>query len=265
MTHVSLNGHRTWTTIGPRRGPVVVLLHGGMSSSASMLRSIGPRLAKDFTVAAFDRRGHGRTADTAEPFSYDDMTDETMAFIRYIGRPVHLIGHSDGGIIALLTAMRAPELVRRVVAVGANFHFSAIVETAPFDLDGEQFEAWATDYAALSPDGRGHARVVAQKALTLFATEPVMEASELAAVRVPVLVMAGDDEVIALSHTCALYEALPDAQLAIVPGTSHAVLKERPKESARIIRHFLRAPLPPVTFQPVRRLSGREDGLPSVI
>ena len=78
-----------------------MLLHGGMSSSASLLKSIGPSLAKRYRVAAFDRRGHGRTADTDEPFSYDAMADETIAFIEYLERRVHLVGHSDGGNVAL--------------------------------------------------------------------------------------------------------------------------------------------------------------------
>ena len=71
----------------PRRSkPVVVLLHGGLSSSHSMLSGIGRSLAKDFGIGAFDRRGHGRTADTAEDFSYEAMADETIAYLELLGR-----------------------------------------------------------------------------------------------------------------------------------------------------------------------------------
>jgi pimeloyl-ACP methyl ester carboxylesterase len=65
--------------------------------------------------------------------------------------------------------------------------------------------------------------------------------------------MAGDDDAIELSHTCALYESIPGAQLAVVPGTSHALPIERPGESVRMIRHFLRADLPPSTLMPISR------------
>jgi pimeloyl-ACP methyl ester carboxylesterase len=86
-------------------------------------------------------------------------------------------------------------------------------------------------------------------------SQPTLTTHDLASISVPVLVMAGDDDVATLAHTCSMYEAIPAAQLAIVPGTSHMLLKERPKESVRIIDHFLRSKLPPVTFAPMRRPS----------
>lgn len=253
MATVDLNGHRTWATMGRGRGPRVVLLHGGLSSSASLLRSLGPRLAKDFRVSAFDRRGHGRTADTDAPFSYDAMALETIAFLELLGGRAHLIGHSDGGVVALLAARARPDLVNRVVAVGANFHFDAVAGGQDLTFEGPDFDAWAQDYGARSPDGAEHARVVADKALRLFATEPTLVSADLATIDRPVLVMVGDDDVVDLAHTVVLYQSLPEAQLAVVPGASHAVLKERPRASAKIIRRFLTQPLPPVTLQPVRR------------
>ena len=69
--------------------------------------------------------------------------------------------------------------------------------------------------------------------------------------------MAGDDDV-ASYHTVALYEALPEAQLAIVPGASHALLKERTRECVRLIEAFLLGPIPPVTLYPLRRGARRE-------
>jgi pimeloyl-ACP methyl ester carboxylesterase len=258
MAKVKLNGHPTWVTMGKnkkkfKKRPRVVLLHGGMSSSASMLGSIGPRLERRYRVAAFDRRGHGRTRDTNEPFHYNMMANETIAFLERLGKPAHLVGDSDGGIVALIVAMRRPDLVKRVVAVGANYHYSGLNQVDEFDVTTREFARWAKKYGRLSPDGRRHAAIVAEKARVLFATEPILRTSNLASIRVPILVMAGDDDVVALSHTCSLYESLLDAQLAIVPGSSHSVLKERPKECARIIRRFLDSTLPPVTRHPIRR------------
>jgi len=67
-------------------------------------------------------------------------------------------------------------------------------------------------------DDIGHAEVVLKKSLRLFAREPKLYREDLYRVRRPVLVMAGDDDVAKLSHTCALFEAMPDAQLAIIPA-----------------------------------------------
>jgi pimeloyl-ACP methyl ester carboxylesterase len=253
VTMISLNGHPTWARIPKKKGPTVVLLHGGMSSSASMLRSIGPSLQKRYAVAAFDRRGHGRTGDTDEPFSYDAMATETIAFLRYLKRRVHVVGHSDGGNVALLVAMRAPELLRRVVVIGANYHFKGLMPMANFDPDSEGFAEWAQRFGENSPDGPAHARVVEEKTRVMTFSQPTLSTRDLATISVPVLVMAGDDDVATMLHTITMYEAIPDAELAIVPGTSHMLLKERTKESVRIIDHFLRAKYPPVTFAPLRR------------
>jgi pimeloyl-ACP methyl ester carboxylesterase len=143
--------------------------------------------------------------------------------------------------------------VRRVVAVGANYHYRALGPIDAFEVGGPSFDKWSRRYAKQSPDGIAHARVVVEKTLKMFATEPTLTVEDLASITAPVLVMAGDDEPIDLAHTCSMYEAIPDAQLCIVPGASHEVLRERPRESGRIIGHFLRSQLPPKTYIPSRR------------
>jgi pimeloyl-ACP methyl ester carboxylesterase len=255
MTVISLQGHPTWAQLPKRKGRTLVLLHGGMSSSASLLRTLGLPLAKEFRIAAFDRRGHGRTADTDAPFSYSAMADETVAFLEYLDRRVHLVGHSDGGIVALLVAMRRPDLVHRVVAIGANYHYDGLMAMPAFDPDGEAFAQWAERFGEHSPDGASHAAVVEEKTRIMTYSEPNLTPGDLATIPVPVLVMAGDDDVATLAHTCSMYESIPHAQLSIVPGTSHMLLKERTKESLRIVLHFLASDLPPVTYMPIRRLN----------
>ena len=236
-----------------------MLLHGGGSSSASMLRSIGPHLSKRFAVAAFDRRGHGRTGDTSASFTYDDMATQTISFLEYLGRRAHVVGHSDGGIVALLVAMRRPDLLHRVVVIGANYHHNGLMIMPARDEASEGFAAWADRFGATSPDGLEHARVVTHKTNVMYESQPTLTIADLATISVPLLVMAGDDDVATLAHTCALYEAVPGAQLSIVPGTSHGLLKERTKESARIITHFLHGTFPAVTEVPIRR-SGPLNG-----
>jgi len=253
VTMISLNGHRTWAHVPKGKGPTIVLLHGGMSNSASLLKSIGPPLAKHARVVAFDRRGHGRTGDTDDPFSYESMADETIAFIEYLKRRVDLVGHSDGGNVALIVAMRRPDLVRRVVAIGANYHFEGLMPLDSFDTESDEFAEWAQRFGEHSPDGPEHARAVEEKTRIMYGSQPALTTDDLATISVPVLVMAGDDDVAKLSHTCSMYESIPHGQLSIVPGTSHMLLKERTKESVRIIEHFLTSKLPPVTFAPIRR------------
>ena len=78
--YVAIDGHPTWVEDTGTGTPVLVL-HGGFSNSDGLVEVFTP-LAADYRVIAFDRRGHGRTADTDAPFHYADMTTETVGGIR---------------------------------------------------------------------------------------------------------------------------------------------------------------------------------------
>jgi pimeloyl-ACP methyl ester carboxylesterase len=250
---IELNAKPTWVLVPKRKGETVLFLHGGMSSSASLLDSLGPHLKKKFRLAAFDRRGHGRSPDNERPFHYAEMADDTIAFIEHLGRRVHLVGHSDGGNVALLVVLKRPDLVKRAVVIGANYNHRGLLPMTPMRVGTSSFQQWSEKYAAQSPDDIGHAEVVLKKSLRLFAREPKLYREDLYRVRRPVLVMAGDDDVAKLSHTCALFEAMPDAQLAIIPGASHGVLKEQTALCAAMIERFLTQALPPETRALTRR------------
>ena len=252
-TTTNILGHPTWIEDRPGPGSPVLLLHGGLSNSDSMLDSIGPAINAQHRVLAFDRRGHGRTADTDAPFHYDDMASETIAVIEdIVGGPSHLVGWSDGGIVSLLVALRRPDLVDRMVLIGANYHHEGIL---PIEIprDSPFAAQMFQDYADRSPDGAEHFEQALGKAFTLFATEPTLDVDQLRTIAAPTLVLVGDDDLIRLDHTCSLYEALPAGQLAVVPRTSHAVVIEQPETCAQLIVEFLAAELPPVTIMPARR------------
>jgi pimeloyl-ACP methyl ester carboxylesterase len=80
--------------------------------------------------------------------------------------------------------------------------------------------------------------VIIRKAYEVWKSEPNMSTEDLKKINCPVLVLCGDDEPFSNQHTVELYESLPNAQLAIVPGTSHAVVKEKPETVQSIIKNF---------------------------
>jgi pimeloyl-ACP methyl ester carboxylesterase len=269
-TRIDVGGVNTWTEVRGSGDATVVLLHGGLSNSDDLLDSIGVGLEEHFRLIAFDRRGHGYTPDTEEPFHYDDMATHAIAVLEHFApskpapgassvtdaaSPVHLIGWSDGGIVALLVALRRPDLVDRLVVIGTNFHFDGLHE---FDAsDDPSGGAMAEAYAARSPDGAEHFQVVAEK--FMITTEPTLTPAELGTLRHPTLVLVGDDDMVRLDHTVAFYEALPAGRLCVLPGASHAVVLERPQLVTDVVADFLMGPEPPDTIVPIRRRRARSS------
>jgi pimeloyl-ACP methyl ester carboxylesterase len=252
MAYVDINGHRTWVEDRGRSGEALLLLHGGLSNSDDLLDGIGSGLA-DFRVVAFDRRGHGYTADTDADFHYADMATEAIRVLEdVVGGPAHVVGWSDGGIVALLVALARPDLVHKVVIVGTNYHYDGTIPVEP-DPQSPFMQAIAARYIERSPDGPEHLDVVFGKSFALFSSEPTLTTTDLGDITHPTLVVVGDDDLVSLSHTCSLYEALPLGQLAVVPGASHALPMEQPLRLAELIRDFLAATGPPDTLLPVRR------------
>jgi pimeloyl-ACP methyl ester carboxylesterase len=116
-------------------------------------------------------------------------------------------------------------------------------------------EFLGSSYGEVSPDGEEHLRVVVEKINEMAAREPALEQSELAKVESRTLVMFGDDDLMSVEHMNATYEGIPDSELAIVPGTSHFLLEEKPALCNRIIVDFLTTePVP--TVAPIRRRPG---------
>jgi pimeloyl-ACP methyl ester carboxylesterase len=250
--HIDIRGHPTWVEERGGGDEAVLVLHGGMSNSDFLLDAFGDALADRYRVVAFDRRGHGYTSDRAAPFHYEDMADETIEVLeRVVGGGAHLVGWSDGGIVALAVAMRRPDLVSRMVLIGTNFHYEGVLRpTLP--PDAVIRVQLREEYGARAPEGPDHFREMVDKSLAMWTTEPTWTEGDLASIVAPTLVLAADDELIPHGHTAALYEALPAGQLSIVPRTSHALPIERPVEVARIILDFLAADVPPATLMPVR-------------
>jgi pimeloyl-ACP methyl ester carboxylesterase len=250
--YVELDGVRTWYD-EHGRGEPLVLLHPGGADARAWEPNL-EALAAHFHVFTPERRGHGRTPDVDGPISYELMTNDTIAFLeRVVGAPAHLVACSAGVGVALLVALRRPDLARRVVLIAGVFHRDGWLPEA-IDPDLPPPEVLARGYAELSPDGPDHFPVAWEKLARLHFEEPTLTASELRAVTSRSLVMLGDDDEVTLEHAVEMYRALPDAELAVVPGTSHGLLHEKPALCNTMLVDFLTAdPVP--TLAPIRRRS----------
>jgi pimeloyl-ACP methyl ester carboxylesterase len=235
------------TAVGPLyheesgTGEPLLLLHGGMCSLENM-RELGAELAQRFRVLAFERSGHGRTPDLDGEYTYARMVDETLAYLDAVGvAAAHVVGFSDGGIVAVLLARDHPERVLSLTPISVNVR--TVDAFVPDDyphptLTEEALAVVRADQERLSPDGPEHADVVVAKLGRLWEREPDIAEESLRAITAPALVIRGEHDVIARSHSEFVAEALR-APLVEISGTTHMLVWERPTEVATRILAFL--------------------------
>ncbi len=252
MATVVANGvHHHYEELGS--GPTILLLHGGLESSESW-GSQTPAFAEHHRVVSIDRRGHGRTADADGPITYEAMRDDTIACIEALDLiGAHIVGWSDGGILALMVAIARPDLVGRIVSIGGNASSDAYTaETrATLGPDSPLVDLMRADYERVTPDGVEHWPVVLDKIQHLWWEAPLEFTDRLADIDAPTLILAGDDDCIEPSHSVEMFRRLPRGRLAIVPGGSHAVPMEQPEAVNRMILEFLDGPEPPAEIMPL--------------
>jgi pimeloyl-ACP methyl ester carboxylesterase len=253
-TYADLTAGKVWFDERGSGDPLV-LIHGGAVDSRFFDKSID-RLAAHLRVITVDLWGHGRTADRDEPFSLASFSKDVAELIeRVAGGSAHVLGHSIGGAVALDLTMRRPELVRQLIVVSAGFDSSseAGIEGGISDEMVDQTVTFLGDtYGAVSPDGKEHFAVVVRKDFELSSAEPRFTPEEVARISHRTLVMAADDDIASLDHTLVFYRLLPNGELAVVPGTSHFLLQEKPELCDAIVLDFLlHEPVP--TVAPIRR------------
>lgn len=245
---MEVNGTRFYYEVHGEGEPVL-LMHGAYATVESMMGQ-APELSKSFKVILAERRGHGRTPDTAGPFSYEQGAADMAALLKALGvGKAHLVGWSDGGIVALTMGLRHPDSVKSIAAIGANTNPSGLgkefLETFK-KLDAAGFEKGEAQtvavYKKVSPDGPDHFPVVFRKITKMILTQPDLKPADLKKIAAPTLVVAGDDDVVSLSHTTALFKSLPKAQLFIAPGTSHLLPLEKPALLNGVLRDFINSP-----------------------
>jgi pimeloyl-ACP methyl ester carboxylesterase len=250
--YLEVDGHRLYCYEWANNGEAVVLLHGGLSQTSHWDSYILPAIEDNFHPFAYDRTGHGFTADREGSFDFDFQTKEAIAYLETIVQePAHLVGYSDGAIISLMVAIARPDLVRSIVAIGGNFHHSGTPDIPEFD--GVVSPEDQDEYNQTSPDAPHTLAEKIRKAFTIWRSQPDIKKSDLARIECPVLVLAGDDDVVTHQHTIELFESLPLGQLAIIPGTSHGVVKEKPALVQAMISQFLKDLSYPITRMPIRR------------
>ena len=216
---IEVNSQRLlYVTRGPEDGKPVVLLHGNGGSHKS-LRTQAMQLARaGYRVYSPDSRGQGANPPLEE-YHYADMAEDFYHFINKLGLVKSAVyGWSDGGVNALLLEMAHPGTCGLMAISGANLY--------PDCGDGfEEFKAY------ILSEGTPLALMMLE--------EPQIDPADLAAVKCPVLVTVGSEDLISVEHTKLIADSLPDSEMVVFDGDDHrSYIKRSPKMGLRLMEFF---------------------------
>ena len=217
------------------KGKPLLLIHGN-GGSISAFKSTIPYFSKKYKVIAVDSRAHGKSTDSRDSLSFEQMADDFAALLDEMHiKSAYVIGWSDGGINALLLAMRHPDKVIKLASTGANLTADSL-GIVPKD--------WAGMVKQYNSD-KDKPRTTAAakndwKIFMLDYVQPNIPFSALKAIKCPSLIICGDHDVIPIEHTVKIYQAIPKAYLWVVPNSGHPTLIEHRDDFNKLVDEFFR-------------------------
>lgn len=208
---VNVNGVKLYYEIYGKGTPLL-LLHGAGQSINAFKAQID-FFSKHYKVIALDSRGRGRSTDNDAELTYVNQAKDVKEFLDMLKLDsVDIIGWSDGGIIGLLVAMKYPEKVKKIIAMGANIN--------PNGLLPERLEEHKETFRKLEMDEKSK-NTIDYKIIKQLINYPQLTFKDLEVISAPTLIMAGDHDLITHMHTVKIFQSIPKANLAIFPGETH--------------------------------------------
>ncbi|HAR73906.1 MAG TPA: oxidoreductase, partial [Flavobacteriaceae bacterium] len=207
-------------------GEPLIFLHGNNGSIEDFYQQI-PFFAKHYRVIVVDTRGQGRSTDlTNTPYTYEEFANDLFQVIQKLNlKKVNLVGWSDGGNTALIFNAQHPELVNKIVTIGAVLNPNGVSKELIENLKN----------LANKPSENTNLRLI-----ELMLNEPNITKLELNKIQNPVLVIAGEKDEVKESHTKEIQQNISKAELLIIPNSTHYVPFEQPKILNEAILKFLK-------------------------
>ncbi|TNC48195.1 alpha/beta hydrolase [Rubellimicrobium rubrum] len=260
---VEVNGMQMYYEVSGEGDPLVVL-HGAYMNIPAM-GDIIPRLAETHRVYAVEMQGHGRTNDIDRPITYPTLADDIAAFMKAVElEKADIVGYFMGAAVGLQLAIRHPEKVDQLVLASVSYDLSGLqpeFEVMLPQMSPEMFVGtpMETAFREMSPNPDGF-EVFVERMIALE-HEPMAWEEDVRNLGAPVLLIAGDADVVTLEHTVAMFRLLgggamgdmgnplPASRLAILPATSHTAVIGQVDLLMGFIEPFLRGETPKGMFE----------------
>lgn len=211
------------------KGNPLILLHGNGGSINAFKYQI-PFFEKYFKVIAIDSRLQGKSGGSPDSISYDLMASDFCELLNYLKLDsVYVLGWSDGGINGIIMAMMCSDKIKKLAVSGANIvpDSSALPNS---DI------LWMKNFVE-----HDTAASRTEIALTqMMICQPNIPYENLKLIKCPVLVMAGDHDIIKTEHTLKIFQSILNAALCIFPDSNHGVCQQHPDLFNDIVLSFFK-------------------------
>lgn len=218
-------------------GKPLLLIHGNGGSIASM-QSIIPYFAKKYQVIATDSRAHGKSVDNNDSLSFEMMADDEAALLDSMHiDSAYVTGWSDGGIVALVMAMRHPEKVIRLASTGANLWPDSTALLPSLWKEEQLFYNSEKSKTLKTAKEKNDWKI-----FMLDWEQPNISLTDLQLIKCPSLIISGDHDLIRLEHTIEIYQHIPQAYLWVLPDSGHGTLEEHTADFDKTVDEFFLQP-----------------------
>lgn len=211
-------------------GKPLLILHGGGSTIDTTFGAILPELASRRLVIAPEQQGHGHTGDVDRPFSFRQMADDTAMLLNQLGIDrADVLGFSNGAGVALELALRHPERVDHLVLGSIYFQrdeirpelLASVRKTTPESMP----EPYRKAYLAVAPNPRDLENLTPKIMQNLLGF-PGWTEEHLGTIKARTMIIQANQDIAPLAHIAAMAEAIPNAQVLVLPGGHGSYLGE---------------------------------------
>ena len=250
--HAPVNGLNMYYEIYGEGGMPMILIHGGGSTIESSFSNLIPWLVGHSKIVAVELQAHGRTSDRDAPESFEQDADDVAGLLSHLGiGKADFLGFSNGGTTCLQIAIRHPQIIHKLVIISSNYQREGMLpgmlegmrHATLHDMPVQLREA----YLEVAPD-KNQLQVMFEKDRDrmIYFTDIPDEA--LRSIKAPSLLMVADRDVMTVAHVLKMSQLIPDARLAVLPGTHGSFIGEicsadkgsgLPEMTAVLVKEFL--------------------------
>lgn len=218
------------------QGKPLLMIHGNGGSLGNFSNQI-PYFSRLYRVIAVDSRAQGKSADAGDSLTFEMMADDFNALLDSLHLDsCYVLGWSDGGINALLLAIRHPDKVKKMAFTGANL-WPDTTGLTPFVYNEIKENSTSLRKKQQTPEVKNQLKI---SDLDLY--EPHISLEQLHGITCPTLVIGGDHDVIPRRHTLLIAENISLSYLWIVPNSGHSTLVHKKDQFNAIVADFFKKP-----------------------